>query len=821
MRKDNKSSKTRVMEKVEDSPQLELKAGPVRKYITADPTPEVLKGRNLLNSHDGMLMVLIAVVAGFARFYKLSFPRAVVYDEATVLEEVKNYFNHKFSLDVYPPLGKIVYYLFSKLSRFDVSAEFGSVGSEYLSSAVYLPQRALAAFMGTCVVIMFFMTLRISGVSRPVAGVMGCALALENSFVLSSRFVHLDSPFLFFVAAAIYFTKKTEITSVGTGRYVFTFVHAVALVGLAIATKWAGLFILAWILIVAAWRIWLMTGDLTMPVSKIIKVATFNALAIAIVPSIIYGSIFSWHVDHRYMDGQDSLKMAPAFRHGLLNSTEHSNMIRDVAVGSFVMLNNYGMDGGFVETVESSYEAGSKQRQVDLNKIPSENSQWLIDLYDHSGQSPAEYTRLKGGDKVKFWSPNFKCRLHSHDHPAPVSSHVDWQKEISCYGFLGFAGDGNDDWIIEIDKERSEEGEAQEYVHAVDTKFRLRHAMTGCYMFSHKVNLRTEGFRDTYEVDCAHQGKYELTLWTFDQVLGHPHSPENVNITNYKPVSKIEKLKTLHSAMIETSKAETDKGVFKTFPKPWPLMDKGIPFWNGFSRQIYFLGNGVMWWSVTAFIVLFVLLLGLQLVFWQMGGALSTNSHYLNFHIQVIEFGAGYALSFIPYVLTTDRHYLYQFLPAYYFGLLIVGHVFEVIYGFLFKNKRTGLAFVTFFLVASAAFFQRYSVLTYASEWTAPECKSAKLFGGWKFDCQIYPDSYAAYNTISLDNYNETNAKDLDQIGVGNDLVVMQPRPLHTVGQEKKVKHKYVDANGNELDPQEAERLLAEEKLKIQKVIKN
>lgn len=811
------ASKSETNETIESSPLLELKAGPVRSYIAADPTPEVLKGRNMLNSRDMIWMALVFVFAAATRFYQLSFPRAVVYDEAVVLEEVKKYVTNTFSLDVYPPLGKILYYFAGAFSSFDETTEFGTVGAEYAASGLYMPQRILAASMGTCVVLFFYMTLRISGVSTPVSGVMGLALALENTFVLSSRFVHLDSPFLFFVAAAIYFTKKTEITKVGTGRYVFTFLHAVALVGLAIATKWAGLFILAWILVVVLWRIWLMTGDMSMPISKIVKVAAFNAMALAIVPSILYGSIFAWHINWRYMDGPDSIDMTPDFRYGLVNNTEHHDMVRDVAVGSLVYLNSYGMQGGYVEAADAFYTTGSKQRQVDLIKKPVHNAAWLLDLYNHPGKSPKNYTVLKNGDKVKFWSQDYSCRLHSHDHPAPVSSHVDWQKEVSCYGFLGFSGDGNDDFIIEIQKDLSEEGDAQEYVHAVDTKFRLKHAMSGCYLFSHQIRMINDGYRDNFEVDCAHQGKYELTLWTFDQVDDHPHAPGK-NITNYKPVSMKNKISAIHSAMIEKSKSETDKGVFKNFPKTWPIMDKGIPFWNGFKRQIFFMGNGVMWWSVSASIVLFVVLFALQLVFWQIGGSLPSNSHYLNFHIQVIEFGAGYAISFIPYVLTTDRHYIYQFLPAYYFGLLIVGHIFEVIYGFIFKNKRTGLTFATFFLVASAAFFQKYSVLTYAGEWTEPECKSAKWLSGWKFDCQIYPETYEGYKDVNIGDYNNTGFKPLENIGIGNDLEVMEPRKLHIVGEEPEVKKRYLDPDGNEIDPTLAEQMLAEDKLQIKNV---
>jgi dolichyl-phosphate-mannose-protein mannosyltransferase len=42
--------------------------------------------------------------------------------------------------------------------------------------------------------------------------------------------------------------------------------------------------------------------------------------------------------------------------------------------------------------------------------------------------------------------------LHSHDVRPPVSD-VDFQQEVSGYGFEGFEGDANDNFILEIDEE--------------------------------------------------------------------------------------------------------------------------------------------------------------------------------------------------------------------------------------------------------------------------------------------------------------------------------------------------------------------------------
>lgn len=90
--------------------------------------------------------------------------------------------------------------------------------------------------------------------------------------------------------------------------------------------------------------------------------------------------------------------------------------------------------------------------------------------------------------------------LHSHDHRPPVSE-VDWQNEVSGYGFDGFAGDANDQWMVEILPDYSTGWRAKRQLQAINTKFRLKHVLSGCYLFSHKVKLPEFGFGQQ-EVTC-------------------------------------------------------------------------------------------------------------------------------------------------------------------------------------------------------------------------------------------------------------------------------------------------------------------------------
>ena len=52
-------------------------------------------------------------------------------------------------------------------------------------------------------------------------------------------------------------------------------------------------------------------------------------------------------------------------------------------------------------------------------------------------------------------------RLHSHDVRPPVTE-VDWQNEVSAYGYPGFEGDANDYFRVEIVNDYTPKGVARE-----------------------------------------------------------------------------------------------------------------------------------------------------------------------------------------------------------------------------------------------------------------------------------------------------------------------------------------------------------------------
>jgi dolichyl-phosphate-mannose-protein mannosyltransferase len=122
--------------------------------------------------------------------------------------------------------------------------------------------------------------------------------------------------------------------------------------------------------------------------------------------------------------------------------------------------------------------------------------------------------------RIRLRHTTTEKHLHSHDHRPPVSE-VDFQNEVSAYGMKGFAGDGNDDWIVEIDHGHKKDKQSSTKLRTLRTVFRLKHAFQGCYLFSHKVKLPEWGF-EQQEVTCNKNAVKENSLW-FIETSSHPN----------------------------------------------------------------------------------------------------------------------------------------------------------------------------------------------------------------------------------------------------------------------------------------------------------
>ena len=208
----------------------------------------------------------------------------------------------------------------------------------------------------------------------------------------------------------------------------------------------------------------------------------------------------------------------------------------DVAIGSQVSIRHVNTQGGYLHSHVQTYPGGSKrmsqlarsvefysyiailasEQQVTLYPHRDQNNEWRI--VNATGESEVgldwakvPITYLVPGARIKLRHIPTEKHLHSHDVRPPISD-VDFQNEVSAYGMPGFTGDANDDWILEIDHGDKKDPESGKKLRTLRTVFKLKHALTGCYLFSHKVKLPDWGF-EQQEVTCNKNAVKDNSLW--------------------------------------------------------------------------------------------------------------------------------------------------------------------------------------------------------------------------------------------------------------------------------------------------------------------
>ncbi|CDH15594.1 probable Dolichyl-phosphate-mannose--protein mannosyltransferase 1 [Zygosaccharomyces bailii] len=730
-------------------PELQVKQGPCRPYVVSEPSEKLGSLRTVHEKKERIMVALLAVFTGMVRFYNLSWPNSVIFDEVHFGKFASHYIKNNFFMDVHPPLAKMMFAWIASLVGYQGDFDFETIGELFPATVPYVLMRSLAATAGALTVVMLYFTLRASGVRVWVAVASAICFAVENSYVTISRYILLDAPLMFFISASVYCFKRYELYPTNTCSSLKYLVATGVFLGLAASSKWVGLFTVAWVGVLCLWRLWFFLGDLSKPVCSTFKIAAIKGTILLGIPLVLYTFFFYMHFATLTNDGEGAGFFSPEFRSSLKGNTIPQNVMAEVGTGSVVTIRHTGTMGGYLHSHPHDFPAGSQQQQITLYPHLDANNEWYIMLYDQPNNTVTSFENLPDGTKIRLLHPLTYRRLHSHDHKPPVSENSDWQKEVSCYGFEGFDGDANDDWIIEIDKDESVPGPAQDHVRALETKFRLRHAMMNCYLFSHEVKLPKWGY-DQQEVTCAYSGQPSLTLWAVEQSYNE-FLPKDTELISYKPSNFWQKLVEYHQKMWHINKNLVDSHVYESLPTSWPFMLRGIGYWSQENRHVYLLGNAILWWSVTGFIFVFALLVAGELLAWQLGKPILQDSYVVNFHVQVIHYLLGYMIHLAPSFLMQRQMFLHHYLPAYYFGILAFGHALDILVTYVLRRQKTvGYIVIGAFVLSCLYFFKSYTPIIYGLPWTKTLCEKSQWLSGWDYACGNYLDTLEQYTSVGL-----------------------------------------------------------------------
>ncbi|KAK4200150.1 Dolichyl-phosphate-mannose-protein mannosyltransferase-domain-containing protein [Triangularia verruculosa] len=725
----------------------------------------------LLPGSDYQLLLGITFLAAAVRLFRIYQPTSVVFDEVHFGGFASKYIKGKFFMDVHPPLAKLMITLFGYLAGFDGSFDFKEIGKDYIEPGVpYVAMRLFPAICGILLAPTMFLTLKAAG-CRSFTAAMGAGLIIfENGLLTQARLILLDSPLMITTAfTALAFISFTNQQELGPSRafspsWWFWLVMTGLGLGMTVSIKWVGLFTIAWVGGLTLVQLWVMWGDY-----KNVTIRTFSkhflarAFCLIVIPMTFYMAMFGIHFLCLVNPGEGDGFMSSEFQ-STLNSKGMQDVPADVLMGSKVSIRHVNTQGGYLHSHPLMYPTGSKQQQITLYPHKDDNNLWFLEnqtqplgadglpINGTSAWNNLEETPyIKNGGIIRIYHVPTHRRLHSHDVRPPVTE-AEWQNEVSAYGYEGFDGDANDFFRVEIVKKKSKSGVAQERLRTIDTKFRLVHVMTGCVLFSHKVKLPAWA-SEQQEVTCARGGTLPNSLWYIESNEHAKLGPDAEKV-NYANPGFLGKFWELQKVMWKTNAGLVESHAWDSRPDSWPILRRGINFWGKNHRQIYLIGNPIVWWSATAAVVIYVLFKGIAVLRWQRNFNDYADTVFKRFDYEIGTSVLGWALHYFPFYLMQRQLFLHHYFPALYFSVIAFCQVYDFVvarisaFG-LKKNPLIGKAGALLFLVISIAAFTLLSPLAYGNTWTKAECKRVKLFDTWDWDCNTFLDSYDAYNQLA------------------------------------------------------------------------
>ncbi|TSC90789.1 MAG: glycosyl transferase family protein [Parcubacteria group bacterium Gr01-1014_2] len=226
-------------------------------------------------------ILIILALSLATHFVLFSYPAETVFDEVHFGKFISGYFTGEYFFDIHPPLGKLIIAGAAKISGFQPGFSFQTIGQDYPDDS-YKWLRFLPKLAGAFLPVVIFLIALALGLSQKSAFLAGLLIVFENSLLVQSRLILLDSFLLLFGFLGVLFFLKFLSSNSTYYLLLTTFFSA-----LAFSVKWTGLTFLA-VILLSYFINWLKSDGK-------IKLAAKGLMFLIIIPFIIYFSIFAVH----------------------------------------------------------------------------------------------------------------------------------------------------------------------------------------------------------------------------------------------------------------------------------------------------------------------------------------------------------------------------------------------------------------------------------------------------------------------------------------------------------------------------------------------
>lgn len=707
-------------------------------YLTQPSIPRIQLSR--IHRGDYIRLFILLVLSVLIRLIGLNYPSSVVSDEAKVGTFIQDYYFGRFFTDSNPSFSYLFYYYLAYIGGYDGKFDFKN-GSSYTSQVPYTLMRSFPAICGIVTILISYLTLRKSSL-RPITSLLGSLLLLvENSLIVSSRFISLDSILILGVSITLYGIKRSQVELSFSKSWLKSLIIAGWGLALVISSKSSGFFTWIWAGLITAIQLWYYIGDLDITDSNMLKHFSSRFFTLFLLPVTIYLSVFYIHFAVLPFSGKGSGAFPPDFQNTLIGH-DYDKQPVEVSYGSTITIKHNEV-GAYLHSHNHKYPRGSKEQQVTLYGQHNDyNNEWIIETINknQAGDLQKKVRPIKNLDKFRLYHKGTGRYLHVNNVRPPISEH-DYCNEVSCNGDRDLLADEMYEFQLKILDKRpnSSDNLAKIKLRATESLFQIEHRGFRCSVISHFTRLPPWGYGQN-EVICLTEPTIPNTIWYIEK-NSHPLMNDNVEVY---PRVKLQiytfwkKIRDYHTAMIKTNWGTIAKLSSDSKPESWIFNSKGISvFKSKFDQiQVYFIGNVAIYYIGAAL----VFLIFIKQVFYIL---LHLNPYHIiyepvastTFYQTSLELLSGWLINLVPYLFITEPLLLHHYLPSVYFMTMLIPVYIDYQ---ITKRKYFGYSLLILTIISSFYGYYKFFPIIYGTSWTKSQCLESQLYDSWGIDCNVY-----------------------------------------------------------------------------------
>uniref|UniRef100_A0A2K5PW14 Dolichyl-phosphate-mannose--protein mannosyltransferase n=1 Tax=Cebus imitator TaxID=2715852 RepID=A0A2K5PW14_CEBIM len=669
-----------------------------------------LKRPVVVTANINLHLVALTGMGLLSRLWQLTYPRAVVFDEVYYGQYISFYMKRIFFLDDSgPPFGHMVLALGGYLGGFDGNFLWNRIGAEYSSNVPVWSLRLLPALAGALSVPMAYQIVLELHFSHCAAVGAALLMLIENALITQSRLMLLEAVLIFFnllaVLSYLKFFNCQKQSPFSLSWWFWLTLTGVAC-SCAVGVKYMGVFTYMLMLVVAAVHAWHLIGDQTLSNVRVFCHLLARAVALLVIPAVLYLLFFYIHLTVLFRSGPHDQIMSSAFQAslegGLARITQGQPL--EVAFGSQVTLRSvFGKPvpcwlHSHQNTYPMIYENGrgsSHQQQVTCYPFKDVNNWWIVkDPRRHQLVVSSPPRPVRHGDMVQLVHGMTARSLNTHDVAAPMSPH---SQEVSCYIDYNISMPAQNLWRLEIVNRRSD----TEVWKTILSEVRFVHVNTSAVLKLSGAHLPDWGFRQLEIVgEKLSRGYHDSTVWNVEEHRYGTSQEQRerewelnspVQVDASRNLSFMARFSELQWRML-VLRSDDSEHKYSSSPLEWVTLDTNIAYWlhPRTSAQIHLLGNIVIWVSGSLALAIYMLLFLWYLLRRRRNVHDLPQDAWLCWVLAGSLCGGGWAVNYLPFFLMEKTLFLYHYLPALTFQILLLPVVLQHISDHLCRRFRRG-----------------------------------------------------------------------------------------------------------------------------------